>query len=382
MLKLLACSLVIYFSYLGFMMLYFELKTRGDNYFSLPLADRRRLRETIRKHGRFIYPFFVLVSKVFRMPTPPLMRYKGVTGPLMMASKKSYKFTKNYQPQSNDIFVATQMKCGTTWMQQVVFEILHRGKGDLSDEGYRHMYALSPWIETTPNCSVPFERAPLVGEKNSRIIKTHMPAKLCPYNEKAKYIYVTRHPVSCFASCIDFIHLLAGPAAPNRENMLKWFCSDEMFWLSWPDHVEGWWRRAEQHQNVLFVHYESMKKDLPSAVKKVAKFLEMDLSAEEIDKVVQRSSFEYMKEHEEHFSMFSPNVFSESLKTVRFMQAGTVDRYKDVSDEESKHILDFCHTRLEGGHYPLDKYYPDGNALPDEIDDAVEANVEKMNNVI
>ena len=338
LLKILSSLVLIYFSYLGFMMLYFELKTRGDNYFALPLAERRRLRANIQKHGRFIYPFFVLVAKVFRLSTPPLMRYQGVTGPFMMSSKKSYRFTKNYQPQSNDIFVATQMKCGTTWMQ-------------------------------------------LVGEKNSRIIKTHMPAELCPHNEKAKYIYVTRHPVSCFASCIDFIHLLAGPAVPDRENMLKWYCSDDMFWRSWPDHVEGWWRRAESHQNVLFVHYESMKNDLPAVVKKVAEFLEMDLSPEEINKVVHRSSFEYMREHEEHFSMFSPNVFSESLKSVRFMQAGTLDRYKDVSNEEFKTIMNFCHARLKAGHYPLDRYYPDAQALPDDIE-PVDAHGAGMSNVI
>ncbi|MBV1871087.1 MAG: sulfotransferase domain-containing protein [Gammaproteobacteria bacterium] len=379
MLDFLLVLLVAYFAYLGTMMLYFELKTRGDNYFSLPLAERRNLRAKIQKHARFIYPFFALVSKAFRLRKFPVIRYRGVTGPLMMSSKKSYKFTYNYQPQSNDIFIATQMKCGTTWMQQIVFEVLHRGKGDLSDEGYRHMYALSPWIETTPTSSVPFERAKLVGEKNSRIIKTHMPASLCPHSDKAKYIYVTRHPVSCFASCFDFFHLLVGPLAPDRDEMIKWFCSEDMLWGSWPTHVEGWWRRAEEHNNVLFVHYESMKKDLPGAVRKVADFLEMDLSAEEIDQVVHRSSFEYMKEHEEHFSMFSPNIFSESLKSVRFMQAGTLERYKDVSDTGSQFIMDFCRERLKGGHYPLETFYPDSKSLPVH-DDQVER--VEMSNVL
>ena len=146
--------------------------------------------------------------------------------------------------------------------------------------------------------------------------------------------------------------------------MMKWFCSEDMLWGSWPTHVESWWRRAEEHNNVLFVHYESMKKDLPGAVRKVADFLEMDLSTEEIDQVVHRSSFEYMKEHEEHFSMFSPNIFSESLKSVRFMQAGTLERYKDVSDTGSQFIMDFCKERLKGGHYPLDAFYPDSKSLP------------------
>ena len=363
MLKFLGFLLLAYFLYVVVMMVYFELITRGDNYFAKPIAQRRQIRALIKSHGRFILPLFMGISKLYRLKTMPLFHYDGVTGPLMMSSKKSYAFTKHYQPQENDIFVATQMKCGTTWMQQVVFEVLHRGQGDLSDQGYHHMYALSPWIETSPTSSVPFERAPLVGEKNSRIIKTHMPAKLCPYSEKAKYVYVTRHPVSCFASCFDFVNLLVGPLAPSRETLLKWYCSDDMLWLSWPEHVEGWWRRAEEHDNVLFVHYESMKRDLRGVVIKVAKFLDMTLTETEIDKVVARSSFDYMKEHEEYFEMFSPNIFSQSLKTVRFMQADTVDRYKDVSDEESATIMAFCQQRLQGAHYPLETFYPDAKAV-------------------
>lgn len=363
MLKFLGFLLLAYFLYVIVMMVYFEMITRGDNYFAKPLAERRRIRALIKSHARFIYPLFDYVSRVYQLKSLPLFHYDGVTGPLMMSSKKSYAFTKHYQPQENDIVVATQMKCGTTWMQQVIFEVLHRGQGDLSDKGYRHMYALSPWIETTPTSSVPFERAPLVGEKNSRIIKTHMPAKLFPYSPKAKYVYVARHPVSCFASCFDFINLLAGPLLSNRETLLKWFCSDDMLWLSWPEHVEGWWRRAEAHDNILFVHYESMKRDLRGVVIKVAKFLDMELSDAEIDRVVAKSSFDYMKEHEEHFEMFSPNIFSTSAKKVRFMQAGTVDRYKDVSDEESATIMTFCRQRLKGAHYPLDYFYPDAKAL-------------------
>jgi hypothetical protein len=79
--------------------------------------------------------------------------------------------------------------------------------------------------------------------------------------------------------------------------------------------------------------------------------------------------------------MFSPNVFSESLKTVRFMQAGTLDRYKDVSNEEFETIMDFCHARLKTGHYPLDRYYPDAQALSDVVEPA-RADSKEMDNVI
>ena len=63
---------------------------------------------------------------------------------------------------------------GTTWMQQIVYEIFYKRKGDLSDAGHRHLYAASPWIEAVDGVSM--DEAPLHGAKGRRIIKTHLPA--------------------------------------------------------------------------------------------------------------------------------------------------------------------------------------------------------------
>ena len=57
-----------------------------------------------------------------------------------------------------------------------------RGRGDLGDGGHIHMYATSPWIESAG--SVRLEDAPRIGPEQRRIIKTHMPASLCPYSEE------------------------------------------------------------------------------------------------------------------------------------------------------------------------------------------------------
>ncbi len=357
----------LYMLYLAVFMLWVETQTRGDRYFARPLEQRVQFVHLLRAQARFIRPFFDLIAKVFRLKKLPSMRYEGVTGPPMMCSKKSYLRTKNYVPQEEDIFVATQMKCGTTWMQQIVFEILCSGNGDLTDSGYHHMYALSPWIETSPTSSVPMERAPLVGPQRNRIIKTHMPAQLTPYAKKAKYIYVTRHPVSCFASCVDFIHLLAGPLAPEREDLLNWYCSDDMWWMSWPDHVEGWWQRSQQCDNVLFVHYEDLKKDLPKMIQSIAEFLQRPLNTEQLEKVVYKSSFEYMRDNEAQFEMFSPNVFSVSKDDIRFMQSGALDRHQDTNDIERTRINAFCREKLKNATYPLSQYYPDVLETTDSV---------------
>ena len=131
-----------------------------------------------------------------------------------------------------------------------------------------------------------------------------------------------------------------------------------MWWMSWPDHVESWWKRSQQHDNVLFVHYEELKQDLPGMVTKIAEFLNTPLSDDEHKKVVHKAGFEYMKEHEYYFEMFAPNVFSVS-NDIRFMQSGALNRHEDTDAIERERINEFCRERLANASYPLATYYPD-----------------------
>jgi hypothetical protein len=327
---------------------------RGVRYFGLPIARRRALRRRMALLGRPMVPIARLIKRL--APDFDLsFRYRGVAGPKQIASPKSFERCVKYQPDESDVFVATQMKCGTTWMQQVVYEVLSKGHGDLSDAGHRHMYALSPWIESFQ--SVYLDDAPRVGERQQRIIKTHMPVQLTPYSEQARYIYVLRHPVACFASCVDFMRMLAGPLAPDMPGMVEWFCTDQMLWSPWPEHAEGWWRQAQERPNVLFVHYEEMLEDLPAIVSKVAEFLDTPLSKEELARVVERSGFAYMKEHEDLFEMTPPTPFSHRGTYMKGGEKSKRDR--DVGEQERKAILAFCRERLKDASYPAARYYPE-----------------------
>jgi hypothetical protein len=270
----------------------------------------------------------------------------------MICSPRTFAAARRYEPRPEDVFVATQMKCGTTWMQQIVYEAVCRGRGDLGDDGHRHLYAASPWLESKG--SVSMEDAPLVGARPTRIVKTHLPAELCPYGERARYVYVLRHPVSCFASCVDFLRAGMGPAAPDRAGLLDWFCSERMWWGPWPDHADGWWRWRERG-NVLFLHYEAMKRDLAGAVRRVSDFLGLDLDARELAAVVEKSDYGWMKEHEERFEMHPPSPFASGA----FLVKGSHDRHADARPDEAERIARFCRERLEGRDYPLAEFYPD-----------------------
>lgn len=336
-----------------------EKKNTADiAYFGAKLAQRRQLKKTIRRHSILLAPFAKILSLLMLGPNRLLsFDYEGVHGPALVSSRHTFKYAHEYVATNQDIIVATQMKCGTTWMQQIVFEIVCRGKGNLSDDGYRHMYATSPWIEAK-NASVSLADAPLVGEPAKRIIKTHMPAKLCTHSDKAKYIYVARHPVSCFASTSDFIQMLAGPFAPDRKALLDWFCSDKMYWGPWPEHVEGWWQRAQEKNNVLFIHFEELKKNPEAIIAQIADFLDYQLNDDEMASVIRKSSFAYMKEYEEYFEMAPPNLFSMSSK-INFMQSGTSGRHQDANPQAAQAIVSFCRQQLQHGTYRNHTPYKD-----------------------
>ena len=344
------------FQYLAWYLRWEWRNTSGMAYYGKPLAERRALKQRIRRYGRLARPFVRLLAKCDqKRPTMPAFEYEGVCGPPKVSSPEVFARAKSYRPRPEDVFVATQMRCGTTWMQQLVYEIVHCGRGDLTDTGHGHLYAACPWIDAVN--SVSLEDAPLVGEKPTRIIKTHLPTKLCPYSEQAKYIYVTRHPVSCFASIVDYNRTLLGPLMPTVDQMVDWYCSDRMYWLPWPEHVAEWWQWAQSRENVLFIHYEDMTKDFGAVLDRVATFLGYRLTADEKQRVREKCSFQYMKDNEELFEMAPPNMFS--VIGGQFLASGKENRHEDVTPAIRRRILDYCQQSLRGSDYPACRFYAD-----------------------
>lgn len=349
--------LVVQSIYLGAVLRWEDEQTVGLGYYGRPLAERTRFKRTLRLHARLLAPILKLNASASRFDFRRVsFTHKGIAGPLGTCSPESFAAGESYVPRPEDIFVATQMKCGTTWMQHVVYEVLHRGRGTLVESG-TELYAVSPWLEGRK--SVPVALAPAVGqERPGRIIKTHFPADLCPDAPAARYIYVARHPVSCLASCMDFIATNVGALAPGVEAFEEWYCSkDLMWWGTWPDHVAGWWERAGQQGNVLFLYFEDMKRDLPATVRQVAAFLGVaPLSEAEVAAVAGKCGFEYMQRHQDMFEMHPPHVLQANAE---LFVRGTADRHLDVPEQDRTRILAWCGRELRARAFPAAQAYPD-----------------------
>jgi hypothetical protein len=351
--------IVLQFIYLSTVLKWEHEKSVGLAYYGLPPRERAAFKRRLKLHALLLSPVLWLSTKLSRFTFQrSSFQHRGIAAPMGSCSPESFRKADGYQARAGDIFVVTQMKCGTTWMQHVVYEVLLRGQGNLVGSGTA-MYAVSAWIEALK--SVPIEQAPVIGtEVPSRIIKTHLPAELCPWSPEAKYVYVARHPVSCFASCIDFVKTNAGAMAPPLPLFEEWYTRhDMMWWGSWPNHIKGWWDRSQKEKNVLFVYFEDMKKDLPATIRQVAGFLGMKpLTDAEVSAIAEKCGFAYMQEHQEAFEMHPPHLLATSAE---LFVRGSADRHQDVPADARKRVGEWVAKEMEGSSFPMQKVYPTGS---------------------
>jgi len=94
-------------------------------------------------------------------------------------------FWNDFKFRDDDIIISTYAKSGTTWMQQIISQMLFNGETDLDTQG------MSPWIDfRVPPKEI---KLPAVeAQTHRRFVKTHLPVEALVYSPKAKYIYIGR----------------------------------------------------------------------------------------------------------------------------------------------------------------------------------------------
>jgi aryl sulfotransferase len=84
------------------------------------------------------------------------------------------------------------------------------------------------------------------------------------------------------------------PPADVRVYWRNWMDRDGFpFWPFW-ENVRSWWEIREL-PNVLFVHFESLKRDMQAEMRRIAAFLEIAVDASRWNDIVEYCSFDWMK---------------------------------------------------------------------------------------
>lgn len=251
----------------------------------------------------------------------------------------------DFKPRDDDVVIGTYGKAGTTWLQQIVGALVHQDNPDVN------IQELSPWLDLrVPPKEVKI--AALDAQTHRRVIKTHLPVDALTWHPNVKYVYVARdgrdvawslynHYINANDEWYGVMNDTPGrvgppiPKIPKDYDVMqfyeKWISEDgQPFWSFW-DNVKTWWGVRNQ-PNVMFLHFNDLKSDLPSAMRKVAAFLEIPVQEEKWDKTVEKCTFDWMKENAAACAPLGGAFWDGGAGT--FINKGTNGRWKDTMSTE------------------------------------------------
>lgn len=296
--------------------------------------------------------------------------HKPIAWPRKTREMQSHHFDStvwnDFRFRDGDVVIATSGKTGTTWMQQIVGQLIFRGAEDVS------VGEISPWLDLrVPPKQV--KLAALEAQTHRRFVKTHLPVDALVFSPRAKYIYVARDGRDVLWSLYNhhakandkWYEALNGPGLVGEPiprvdidavaYFRRWLERDGYpFWSFW-ENVRGWWA-ARALPNVRLVHYAALKRDLAGEMRRTAEFLDIEVPQAEWPKLVEHCTFDYMKRNAAKAAPLGGAIFEGGADS--FIFKGTNGRWReqltaqDIAAYESRAIEELgpeCARWLESG---------------------------------
>ncbi len=244
----------------------------------------------------------------------------------------------DFRFRDDDIIIATYAKSGTTWMQQIVAQLLFNGA-----EGME-VAEMSPWLDLrVPPKAV---KLPAVeAQTHRRFLKTHLPVDALVFSPRAKYLYLGRdgrdvvwsfynHHANANQAWYEALNDTPGrvgpPIGPPCDSVVQYFRDwldrdGHPFWPLW-ENVRGWWAIREL-PNVLLVHFADLKADMPGEIRRIAAFLDTPIDESRWDDILHHCSFDYMKANASRSVPLGGAFWDGGCET--FIHKGTNGRWRD-----------------------------------------------------
>ncbi len=265
-----------------------------------------------------------------------------------------------YNHRPGDIVISTSYKTGTTWMQTIVANLIFQ-------DGVfpAPVSVMSPWLDMG---IPPLDQISLALEAQThrRFIKTHLALDGLPFFETSRYVVVGRDVRDVVMSIWNHhsgysdkvMALSQERAASFGREFPDYKDIHEMFqawigksWFGWESsgfpywshlhHAQTWWDYCHL-PNILLVHFADLLKDPKRQLRRIAKHLDITIDEKLIPGILQRISFDGMKENFGAIMPEAKELFREGANT--FMNKGTNGRWQGVLTEAE---LDQCRKAAE-----------------------------------
>lgn len=229
-----------------------------------------------------------------------LVSIRGIPQNPTFNVEKFENLIDQFETHDNDVFIATFVKAGTTWTQQIVSQILRNGElGGFYGE-------MVPWLEAVTSELLQPREAPtwtiekIASNNNRRFFKTHATVAHLPKGKAAiKVIYVARN---CKDTAVSLYHHAKSKPEFGFTGSFDTFC--ELFLAGkvenglWFDHVLDWYKLCQSDPSkYLFLKYEDMYDNPKEAVRTISTFLDIPVEDDVLDAIVRNSTIGEMRVH-------------------------------------------------------------------------------------
>ena len=248
----------------------------------------------------------------------------------------------DFRFRDDDIVIATYGKSGTTWLQQIVSQLIFNGAEGLE------VNEMSPWMDLrVPPKEVKLQA--VEAQTHRRFLKTHLPVDALVFSERAKYIYIGRdgrdvvwsfynHHVHANEGWYDLLNNTPGrvgpPIEPPVDDVVQYF-RDWMdrdgypLWSFW-ENIRTWCA-CRALPNVNMLHFDALKHDLPGEIRRIAAFLDIPIDESRWDAILEHCSFDYMKANAAKAAPLGGMFWHGGAET--FINKGVNGRWRDVLPE-------------------------------------------------
>ena len=215
--------------------------------------------------------------------------------------------------QPGDVIQSTMAKSGTVWLAQIVHLLNNNGSDKMSIfEGLGTLDIMSYPGQTIDERIATESRKRRPGVPMSWT--THEPTHHYGLNPRShpeiKYIVTARNCKEAIKSFHPFINGLTkefkdhwggfAPPVPKEKAV-------EMIALKMPHaffgHIQSWWQYRNE-PNVFLLHYANLKTNPRHEISRIAEFLNITIHEDVMERVLEKSSFSYMKRNSHRYSIY------------------------------------------------------------------------------
>ena len=250
----------------------------------------------------------------------------------------------NFKLRPDDVWIVTYPKCGTTWTQEILWQIIN--DFDLETATSKKEQERVPFLEIGALRSSqrhqdsikkpPFVQDPIAFADNlpttkPRVIKSHLTFEMLPPKllDTCKVVYVCRNPKDTIVSFFKMHEIVTPEMGDDFGAFADLVMEGNIVYGSYWEHLKSGWSRRN-HPNLKFIWYEDLKRDTPGEIEAIGEFLGQKLTKEQVKSLCHTTNIDTMRERSRNLAK------DEKEKQVadKFFRKGKVGNWTEYLEGE------------------------------------------------